>query len=93
MSGSHPRPYSELTIEEREALTLLEYDNDTLKRHDQDILRDHALSRGIDLGKDAYKKSAPVIYMTRLLLAQGYKSLEEVYREYPQLKSGAVACR
>lgn len=83
--------YHDLTDEEREALTLLEDDNETLKRRDQEVLREHDLSRGIDLGREAYLKRAPVVYMTRLLISQGYTSLEAVYREYPQLKNGAVS--
>ena len=43
-------------------------------------------------GRYAYKHSAP-ISMGRLLVKLGYKSLEAVYEEYPQLKNGAGACK
>lgn len=85
--------YHDLTTDQREALSPLECDNLTLRRQDQEILRKHALSRGIDLGRDAYLKRAPVVYMSRLLLKLGYGSLEDVYREYPQLKNGVIPCR
>jgi hypothetical protein len=85
--------YKRLTNEQREWLAPLEDDCAELKRRDQEILRDHALSRGIDLGRAVYLKRAPVIYMSRLLVQLGYGSLEAVYQEYPHLKSGAVLRR
>jgi hypothetical protein len=78
--------YKQLTHEQREWLAPLEDDCDELKRRDQEILREHALSRGIDIGKDVYLKRAPVIYMARLLIHLGYGSLEAVYEQYPELQ-------
>ncbi len=78
--------YHDLTKEEKEHLLLLEQDCPELKRHDHDTLREHALSRGIDLGKDAYRKRAPVVYMAMLLTKLGFSSLEDVFEQYPQLR-------
>jgi hypothetical protein len=78
--------FYDLNNAEKEALFLLEDDRDELLRQDQEILREHALARGIDIGRDFYKRRAPVVYMAHLLLKPGYGNLEDVYREYPHLR-------
>lgn len=76
-----------LTEEQLDALALLEHDGIELRRHDHQVLIEHALRRGVDLGQDAYKKSAPVIYMARLLASLGLTDLEDVFRTYPELRT------